>query len=60
MEKIHSMPYDDFYSGFVFSSSPENIEKVFIKGKLLYDRGVFLLWDEEKLLEDVKKLNTSH
>lgn len=52
-KKLHFLPRENVLSHIVYSAKGSDVEKVFVGGELIYDRGKFLKTEEiEKLLND--------
>ncbi|MPW39279.1 amidohydrolase family protein [Thermococcus sp. 101 C5] len=52
-KKLHFLPKENVLSHIVYSAKGSDVEKVFVGGELIYDRGKFLKTEEiEKLLND--------
>ncbi len=56
LDDINTMPYFDLADAFLFSAGARNVYMTMVDGNILYENGVLLSIDEEKLKYDFSKM----
>lgn len=56
LDAINTMPYFDLADTFLFAANSANVCLTMVDGKILYENGVLLTIDEEKLKHDFAKM----
>ena len=56
LNKAHLIPYSDLISNLTYSAQGSDVYMTMVNGNILYENGVFLTLDEERILEETKRV----
>ncbi|MCF0237771.1 MAG: amidohydrolase family protein, partial [Sphaerochaetaceae bacterium] len=56
LNKAHLIPYSDLISNLTYSAQGADVYMTMVNGNILYENGVFLTLDEERILEETKRV----